>query len=943
MNTCPVLVGRGEELHLFESILGGGGCVLVAGEAGIGKSRLLREFRTLSSALDRGVVWGRPESIARPGPYSLIFDLLDWLASETTGSGAEISDLLDALHRMMEHPEPPARQVAARIRGLLCEFTPPAVALVEDLHLADELSLAVLAHLARASADDGYVMAASFRPEESRSPAFERFLDVLTREGLAEMIELKPLDDTALREMLVAMWSREPTDDELHRLTDQAEGVPFFVEELAAASGELGQGIPPSVARAVSARVGRLSERTRSAVRAAAVVGGPVDVSLMSQLTELPEQELSVCLFEALGSGILVDEGGRLAFRHELVREAISQELNSVQRVGLHDRIANALIARAEDATEAVAKEIAEHLWAAGHPEQAVAYWVEAAERALAVGALEEARRLFQIVLDQPKAQQDARATTGMGMALYRSGEIDAAANWLRQGASLFVSDGRPREAATALWRLASIRAIVEPLEACAILDDALELVPEHTDPNSYVQLLVRKGSVLVRQAQDVQAGAEQLERGLELAESLGLKLLEAEAAEALAWVAEERGDRSVADRLGERACHLAVEGGDGEVILRAHGGQATRLGPRGRGSDALALLETTVDHLVPGFGAFHLAAVNHLRAWILWLMGQPREADRFAARVETTRFAAIYGRIVRVWSAMERGEEWVARSIIDAWWDDLGGAEFRLDCVSSAGDLPDSAMQVILAELVLRAALTEAPEHEVLELAARFDDMCRGGRPDNVGLGSTLRARLLLAAGKSAEAERILAVFDEDSRIGHYPLRLAAALELRGLMEASRNELEQASSLLRRATELLGEAANGSDRARCLRLLAKVDVAAGGDREAAIRTLRDARDIAIGAGALVQVNLTEAALRALGVRPRAGRPKGSGTPQGMLSAREEEVAILVAVGATNAEIARRLFLSEKTVENHISRAQKRLAVVGRAGLAAWAAKQGLV
>ena len=132
------------------------------------------------------------------------------------------------------------------------------------------------------------------------------------------------------------------------------------------------------------------------------------------------------------------------------------------------------------------------------------------------------------------------------------------------------------------------------------------------------------------------------------------------------------------------------------------------------------------------------------------------------------------------------------------------------------------------------------------------------------------------------------------------------------------------------------------SDRARCTRLWSSALLATGERVEAASR-LAEARELAGEAGAVVEVNRIESGMRMLGARPRAGRPKGPKRPEGSLSAREEEVVALVAAGASNAEVAARLFISERTVQDHIANAQRRLGLSGRAALAAWAAKQGLV
>jgi DNA-binding CsgD family transcriptional regulator len=204
------------------------------------------------------------------------------------------------------------------------------------------------------------------------------------------------------------------------------------------------------------------------------------------------------------------------------------------------------------------------------------------------------------------------------------------------------------------------------------------------------------------------------------------------------------------------------------------------------------------------------------------------------------------------------------------------------------------------------------------------------------------LHARARTLAGEYDAADQILDEAETYLRTHRYPLHGAGVAEIRGLIATARGDTEGARKMFEHATALYGEAENLSDRARATRLWAAALVAQG-EKDEATRRLGEARELAVEGGALAEANRIEARMRELGVRPRAGRPRGPRRPDGSLSAREEEVVALLAAGAPNAEIAARLFLSERTVQDHVANAQKRLNLSGRAALAAWAAKQGLV
>ena len=177
------------------------------------------------------------------------------------------------------------------------------------------------------------------------------------------------------------------------------------------------------------------------------------------------------------------------------------------------------------------------------------------------------------------------------------------------------------------------------------------------------------------------------------------------------------------------------------------------------------------------------------------------------------------------------------------------------------------------------------------------------------------------------------------------YPYMKAMHTELLGLVERRRGHFDEAHNFFANAADGFSACANASDQARCLRQSVEAEIDGKQDvNEASAVTLRMARQLCEQAGSIPEMNRVEAVMRTIGLRPRAGRRKRSaGLAVGGLSPREAEVVALVAAGSSNAEIAGRLFLSDRTVQDHITHSLRKLGLSGRAALASWAVKQGML
>lgn len=924
------LHGRVKEVGELAAILSGRGgvVVVVAGDAGIGKSRLIRE------ALDAAGVaatWAHPEVVGTPEPYGVVLDLLENLPAGV--NDAEQDDLRGVIHSSTAAGEISARQVAARLRGILSSFRDLTV-VTEDLQDADELSHSVLAHLGRSAEADGLKYIWSYRSEVAPSRSLVQLLDIGS--GWSRTVSLGPLDPSAVRE-LAAEVNPALSPQQVERLVSRAEGIPLFALELADSADDGEEEIPHSLYLAARKRLDGLNSVSRQVLEVASMVPARLEASLIARAAGMEVDEVVAAMRSAVACGLLADRDGRTVFRHGLIRDAVRDSILALERQVMSRKVVLALESEASE--QSVSMGVRANLWwSAGEHEKGRQLMLQAGRDALRLGALNEAGEYFErVVLSDPPDHQRLDAEIGLSEILSREGDVDGAAAKLRYCLSLLEQSGDQMAIGEALVRLAAVHSLSDPETTVIVLDRVLGMLRSREDTEVYIRAFITKGYVLTRMLDDAVSGQEILDRGLKMADRVKSIELQAIAHDGLSWCFEEKGITDDSEFHGRAACELALTTDDYVLIARTLSAQASHSALHGQTGEALALLDVARGRI--GVEAVHLLhAVDHLKAWIVWLAGRPAEADHLAALLESTRFSRIYGRVIRVWAAIERNDDWQARAILKAWWSELGGDSVRKEALSRVALLDGELSQAALCEILIGVTEVQVPD-EVVEWAASYDLVCREGRPDSAGLGAGLHARALLRQGRIAEAKAVLELFDADSRMRLYPFRWAGALELRGLVALASDDLERANRLFSEAVDLLRQVENQSDLSRCLRLTAESEP----DISTAKALLTEAREIASACGALREQNQVENALRTRGVRSRGGRPKGSGLKAGEISLREKEVVVLLASGATNAEIAERLFISERTVENHVSRAQRRLGLANRASLAAWAAKLGYV
>ena len=433
------LVGRQPELAalgtaLREAARGHGSVVLMTGEPGLGKTRLVQECR---KRVARGTRWleGSCASYASSTPYGLYQQLLaNWAGvtpdqpAAVTGPALEralaavrASDLFPLLARMMGLPPGAAlgrmgpgelqKQTFAAWRTLTSRLVAagPAVLVLEDLHWADPTSLRLTLELARLAAGRRLLVLATGRPEAV--PALDR-LD-------ARRLELVPLGGAAEEELARSLMGDGTSQEVLDTVLASTDGNPLFLEERLSSLLETsalvrehgawrlgraaGAQVPQALERMVRSRVDRLSPAARDAVRPASVLGTEFPLSLLAAVCAAAEP-LDAALDELRARDFLHEVAGRAEpvyrFRHALIQEATYNGLLRAERRLLHGRAAWALEAAADGRTDEVAAVLGRHFAAAGEPGRALRYYEIAGDHATASFANDEAISSYRVALE---------------------------------------------------------------------------------------------------------------------------------------------------------------------------------------------------------------------------------------------------------------------------------------------------------------------------------------------------------------------------------------------------------------------------------------------------------------------------------------------------------------------------------------------------------------
>jgi tetratricopeptide (TPR) repeat protein len=462
--TSPTFVGRTEELAGLaaaadRAAAGTPTAVLVGGEAGVGKTRLVGEL--VASARQAGatvLVGGCVELGGEGVPFGPLIEALRPFLRDL--DEPELAQLVPGrtrveLARLLPELDPSGRPGTGPAgsglgaggfglgsdQGRLFELLlvllerlgaeRPAVLVVEDLHWADRSTRDLLAFLHRNLRHGRLLLVMTYRSDElHRRHPLRPFLAELDRGRRVERLELDRFGRDEVAAQLAGIQGAPAPAELTERIHARSDGNAFFVEELAAtaAAGADGE-LPPSLRDTLLARIELLPEPTQQVLRVLAVAAAAVPDPLLAEVAGLPEAELLAGLREAVSAHVLlVDAGdGAYGFRHALVKEAVYAELLPGERTRLHARFATALAGRDDRGGPGLAAELAWHWYAAHDLERALPAAVEAGRAAERAYAFAEAQRQFERALELWDRVPAATAGLDKAELLARAGE--AAAN----------------------------------------------------------------------------------------------------------------------------------------------------------------------------------------------------------------------------------------------------------------------------------------------------------------------------------------------------------------------------------------------------------------------------------------------------------------------------------------------------------------------------------
>ncbi|HEX5015362.1 MAG TPA: AAA family ATPase [Candidatus Limnocylindrales bacterium] len=495
--SSPQLVGRATELASLENAFrravdGEPAVVLIGGDAGLGKTRLVTEFAEIARANGARVLTGACLDLGGEGPpLGPFLEALRELGMELQprelrallGDVApELVAVAPGFARFLGSDEDEAIAAAAAVgtaslgtpadQNRLFELTlalidrlaadRPLVLVLEDLHWSDPATSDMLVFLVRALRRGRVVLIGTVRADDlAGGDALLVRLAELTRRPNVTRIELHPLDLDGQRELLTGILGKPPERGVVRRIHARSEGNPFYTEELVAAGGHEGDAgrLPRSLRDILSGRLAGLSDNAQRVLRIAAIGGALTDDSLLLDVTGWPPEEIDEAVREAISRQVLaVDpKTSTYRFRHALLAEVIDAELLPGERRRLHEQVATWQSAGGPDGPlRGSPSELALHWFAAGRLSDALVASIAASRAATAVYAHADALRQAERAVDLWDRVPDAATTTGMA-------KIDM----LAMAADAAGSDGKASRAVE-LWRLslAEIDEATEPNRA---------------------------------------------------------------------------------------------------------------------------------------------------------------------------------------------------------------------------------------------------------------------------------------------------------------------------------------------------------------------------------------------------------------------------------------------------------------------------------------------
>lgn len=964
-STVP-LVGRTAELTsllraLDSASQGTSSAVVLGGDAGVGKTRLVTELLGSAGADGRVLcLLGHCVDLGdTPPPYLPFTEAFTRLSADKPECVDELVGKFPALARLLPgrsaDPSVPVERgelfdsVLAALTAMADDET--VLLVVEDVHWADQATRDLLGFLFTRLAGERIAIVVSYRSDDlNRRHPLRRTLAEWVRMPAVSWLYLDPLGADDVRVLIRSLNAASLSEHELESIVRRADGNAFFAEELVAAAEECrgAQQLPWQLADLLLVRLDRLSDDARQAVRVAAVGGRRVTHAMLEAVADLPAARLDAALRDAVDAHVLqpTTSGPGYVFRHALLAEAVYDDLLPGERVRLHAAYAAALAARPDRR----AAELARHARASHDLPTAYHASIAAGDEAMALAAPQEALQHYETALElAPQVADVPEDRSELILAAVEA--ADAAGHTLRglklarRALAELPPDAEPVRRARLLLAVVTA-AIANEIdgEALALTSEALHLVPEQPPTAFRARLLAVHARVALIMGQEVDAERTAHE-AVEVAEAVGCRSTATDARATLAHLARRRMDPLEAANLIETVIEQARATGDASSELRTMFGLASlwheqceleraeqvfaatyrRAVELGRRWDAFGMhsraMTATVQYLRGEWDAAlrsldttgeqpTMMADAVLRSTAMVLRAGRGETETLGVLDELRPYwqregrVALYSGIGALEIFEQRGDEQAALALIDDLVESLGA--LWLD-PWFLGRIQLSAMGIA----VLCTVAARAPESAHERLAAEGERLLADGRTSaDKGLP---RGRTL-----GREAQAWLARLEADG---------ARLRWLTGQRAPAAEELVDAWRSAVAAFDFGQVVQQTRARIRLAEALRAV-----GRADEAVETAELARADAERMGARPMLDQ----LRALGASGRRSADDGrSGLVA--LTDRERDVLAHLVDGRTNRQIAGTLYISEKTVSVHVSNILAKLGVRSRAEAAALA------
>ena len=950
------LIGREPERSALEALVararaGDGSIVLLAGEAGIGKTTLARAVLA-DCGLDVVEGFGVQDGGSAYGP---VVEVLR--AVLRSGAGAGVIEPPFGSHLAVLLPElgPPAPAVERvtlfeAIRSLLALAASrrPLAVFLDDLQWADEATLELLPALARSLESQPVLLLAAFRSDDvPRGHPIRRLRSELRRDRRLREIAVGPFDAAATAALLERVLGAPVARPFRDAIVDRTDGVPFFVTELGlalaaserlrdgAAGLELLEGVdlplPESVRDAVLLRTSGLPDEARTAIGVAAVAGQAFDIEAVMAIARLdrwPE--------EAVRLGVLVDgPPGQMAFRHALVRDAFYGEIPWIERRALHRRVAERL-----EKGGAPPGIVAEHWAQAREPERARRCFLAAADACCAVHAYRDgarvARRALELWPDDDGERGRLGALERLAQCAELAGEQGEAVRTWREVTEGYRRDGDSLRIGEASRRLAGALEVQGRWEEAlsAREDGAAAFASAGAAGDAAAERLA--AATHLRTAASFRAALRLLELGLSDARVAGRVDLEARIIGLQGNVSARMGEAREGVELVRSALTMALDRNLTAAAAELYQRLADSLEHAGDYSAARA----TYDDAFAFCAAGGLEPTGQLclgcLACVLRQTGDWDRAETLGRDVIASSAASAHARaigVVTVGSILAlRGEGSQARALLlearsVARRLELTGVEllagWGLALLDQSQGAPHAASERC-QQILERWQRTEERHYAISPL--RWAATCLAEQGDETGAGACAAALAQMVAD-AGQPEAVSA--------------LAHALGETALLEG---DGEQAAIQFERAIELLHGIGAPFERLESERRAAAALIVVG-RREEAVQRLTGAYRIARRLRARPSIERVAASLAELGepADRRLSRLQAQQLGQEGLTRRELDVLRLVAVGRRNREIAAELFVSTRTVDMHVRNLLRKLDCRSRGDAARRASELGLL